>query len=430
MDPTGDGRIELREFKAVLSRGLVEGKSIIHDEDNRAAEKKAREAAAKRAAQREKITRMAADADFPQTNDEIELTEWLRIELGKRNVSAGAWFTLMDSDRSNSVGVNEFHQGLLSIGINVSYADSRKLFKAVDQGADDGRVDLQELADVIAYGLEEASKRNARRIQRNLEKRKKAKADALAARRKSVQIESRVALPKDFDEKQMLTWLKSQLERRRVRSGTLFNYMDADRSNSVGLNEFQTGLSMVGIRLTNDESKKLFNAFDTDGKLSRGRGGKGERKRSVGSRKRGGDGSLTWQEIEKGLNYQPLEDNGPAITLTSMRREEEEKRGRHSEMKLFMPKEPKTLTLAAKKNFNEFNAQLFLKNGGGRFLEDEEEMDFFQRVKTKRVRKIKIFPKPRERMKKTSGSWLAKEDVRMLKRKMLLRREKKRGKLQ
>ena len=65
---------------------------------------------------------------------------------------------------------------------------------------------------------------------------------------------------------------------RNVSVSSLFNLMDADKSNSVTASEFQSGLAMGGIRPlpTVEAMKELFKEIDTDN-----------------------SGSLSWEELHE-----------------------------------------------------------------------------------------------------------------------------------
>ena len=73
---------------------------------------------------------------------------WLRVELRRRGVTDGQLFSTMDDDRSDSIGVNEFDRGLGMVGLKLSLAESRRVFRAIDKDGG-GTVTWQELSKVL-----------------------------------------------------------------------------------------------------------------------------------------------------------------------------------------------------------------------------------------------------------------------------------------
>eukprot|EP00947_MAST-08B_sp_MAST-8B-sp1_P002941 g2941.t1 len=223
------------------------------------------------------------------------LLQWLRKILRAKKISPESLFGVMDNDRSNTISMGEFIEGIAHHDIDLDRPQYMRLFKACDVSGDNSltRIELEKTlypkrkSSTVDHGdrygrhtsnnLNDGSNPFSEYGTRNtqvLEKRSSATKDnPFPEKRKTNSKED-----KEEERKALLQWLRKEIKAKRVGPDRLFSQMDADRSGKISLNEFVEGIATNDIDLDRPQYMRLFKACD-----------------------KSGDNSLTKVELEKTL---------------------------------------------------------------------------------------------------------------------------------
>jgi Ca2+-binding EF-hand superfamily protein len=173
----------------------------------------------------------------------------------------------MDEDRGDHITLREFERGLAGVGIRPmpTTEELRLLFKSLD-GDHDHTISYKELIRALEtehgatrrFGdtpAEAAAKRAEAQKRERAAERARESAEAEAERDRAAQRFGSVDA------------LRRELRRKHLATGLVFNFMDADRGDSIGFSEFQRGLAGVGLRPLPPEPamRALFDSFDRSG---------------------------------------------------------------------------------------------------------------------------------------------------------------------
>ena len=184
-----------------------------------------------------------------------------------RGITTAQLFGTCNADRSESMGVNEFHRGLSESGFKLTQEESRRLFEVFDNtgGRDDDRVLFAEFDLTVEHGTAKAGKILAARAKDESRRREKREATQNALYgAPPLHDHSKPIMPAGNAE-MCLSWLLTELKKKRMSLPELFTLMDNDRSNSVGINELQNGLAQAGLHVRKGEAIRIMKAVDPDG---------------------------------------------------------------------------------------------------------------------------------------------------------------------
>eukprot|EP00947_MAST-08B_sp_MAST-8B-sp1_P004665 g4665.t1 len=202
---------------------------------------------------------------------------------------------LMDGNRSGTISLKEFSEGLANVDIDLERPEYMRLFKACDKTGDNS-VNRRELEQTLwphlkstvvehtgTYGSHASNSLNdgsnpfseyGTRNTQILDKRHSAGEDnPFPEKRKSNSKEDVEA-----EREALLTWLRDIIKAQRIGVDRLMGVMDGDRSGTISMGEFIDGIAQNDIDLEREEYMRLFKACD-----------------------KSGDNSLTRIEVEKTL---------------------------------------------------------------------------------------------------------------------------------
>jgi len=186
----------------------------------------------------------------------------LRFELGKQsNATAGHLFSMMDSDRDDIIGFDEFKRGIAMSGMRPvpSEAEMKTLFGSFDVDSN-SVVSYQEML----WALELDEKRRVKMSKPMNRQESKAVKDAANLERKK----PKVAIKTEVAPSRPLVVLRRELSKCvNVTTGGLMSMSDGDRDDCITFDEFSRGIAMAGMRPvpSEEEMQSLFASFDVDG---------------------------------------------------------------------------------------------------------------------------------------------------------------------
>ena len=209
------------------------------------------------------------------------LVGWVRKEIKRRKIGVSRLMQTMDANKSNTITLKEFSEGLATFDIDLDRAEYMRVFKAID--VDGGN-------QITRGELEETIYPNDRRT--SIVHTKDAFSDSQnpfghgATRNTQIEMNSSITEENPFPEKvpgkkkdepdevkearkgereALLIWLRREILGRKIGVPRLMQTMDANRSNTITLGEFSDGLARFDIDLDRDEYMRVFKAIDVDG---------------------------------------------------------------------------------------------------------------------------------------------------------------------
>ena len=209
------------------------------------------------------------------------LLVWLRKEIRRRKIGVSRLMQTMDANKSNTITLKEFSEGLATFDIDLDRAEYMRVFKAID--VDGGN-------QITRGELEETIYPNDRRT--SIVHTKDNYSDSQnpfghgATRNTQIEMNSSITEENPFPEKvpgkkkdepdeikearkgereALLVWLRREILGRQIGVPRLMQTMDANKSNTITLGEFSDGLARFDIDLDRDEYMRVFKAIDVDG---------------------------------------------------------------------------------------------------------------------------------------------------------------------
>ena len=209
------------------------------------------------------------------------LVSWVRKEIKRRRIGVSRLMQTMDANKSNTITLKEFSEGLATFDIDLDRAEYMRVFKAID--VDGGN-------QITRGELEETIYPNDRRT--SIVHTKDNYSDSQnpfghgATRNTQIEMNSSITEENPFPEKvpgkkkdepdeikearkgereALLVWLRREILGRQIGVPRLMQTMDANKSNTITLGEFSDGLARFDIDLDRDEYMRVFKAIDVDG---------------------------------------------------------------------------------------------------------------------------------------------------------------------
>ena len=197
----------------------------------------------------------------------------LRKLLKEKAVSSGQLFHYMDNNRDNQVSLVEFKYGLSLAGVRASYEEVLKLFSDCDADAD-GRITWKEFVHTIFSDSPDTPtspfspsnvKRSPAKISKStswqtLERLRKEAPEVLSKTRDLRRLDDIAKVLKGFCRNKRLlygTVVQCALD--------MFGVADRDANGYLDEKEFRDAMNRLGLGLSKEESKGLFDLIDEDG---------------------------------------------------------------------------------------------------------------------------------------------------------------------